>query len=127
MPRLEPTGRVFLTQTAPRLDTSDAARFGTPVPLFDRSMYPDDADERLVALKRSCWAKMHDFDYRKDKVALVGDPAVIAAVMQFAMAMAGFNPITVLKFDKSQQAYYPIVLDMYTSNMGDTDVKQVQA
>lgn len=112
-------GRVLITMDDGRKDLSDLRRYGVPEVLFRSSLYPDDADERLPHVVTAARKALHDFDWKTDSIALVGDPLLIAAIM--AVASERLTTVPVLKFDSQERQYYRVLIDLRQPHLEPRD------
>lgn len=103
--------RVFVLQDNGSRDFSKARRFGSLVPVLQRDVFPDDAQERSLVMKRIIVAKILDFNQVEDHFLLTGDPV---ALLMLGLVLrnyfrGGFN---VLKWDRENNDYYPVHLEI---------------
>jgi hypothetical protein len=108
-----PTHKVFVTQIDPKnpYDMSSLGDVGEVVPLFGRSLYPDEADERSAAMLRIARAKLSGFNPDTDYLALSGDPvsvAVAVAVLSGRVRDLGKDKFVSLKWDRVNRGYYEV-------------------
>lgn len=84
--------------------------WGTLVTIFKSHIYPDEADNmRPFVLEAR--DKLKDFRETQDKLVLAGDPALhVLSIM--TLISLDVRRITVLKWDKHLQAYYPITMEV---------------
>ena len=107
------TPRVFVTQLDPNAhyDMSSLSDFGEVVPLFGRSIYPDEANERSCVMVRIARSKLADFDPSVDYLALSGDPVSVAMA---SSVLAGYvreknsDKFVALKWDRLNNGYYEV-------------------
>lgn len=104
-------GRVFIVHNAQRFDVSDTHRFGRPVVLFTKDVYPDTSDAvgmiHIMAYVRDA---LKDFDPDRDSLCLIGSP-VYTAVCVFVLAQQGVRRVRLLRFDRRASSYYPIDIE----------------
>lgn len=91
-------------------DLSQALRFGDPVIIFKHSFYPDTAGERQGRVLKHALRVLSKFDEGNDSILIVGDLALVAITMAAAV-MLGFTKIRLLKYDRRERDYYPILVD----------------
>lgn len=101
------SSRVFFTQNDGRHDLSDANRFGSPVFIFSKDIYPDDAKDRMPEVMQRAYNTLHDFNPAQDFLCLVGSP-VYVAICSYILGDAGKHPVRLLRFDRLEGRYYPI-------------------
>lgn len=94
--------RVFQTQTNPRLDTTDALRFGEIRIVVDRLGEPSVAPR---SLKHDVQRKLADFG-PDDYLLPIGSPAVIAIVGAVAQRRAN-GTVNMLLWDRQNRRYEP--------------------
>lgn len=104
-------GRVFVTLKDSRQDQSDLLRYGTPVALSNRTVYPDEADERAPRIMADMLHLMSDFKPSEDYIALVGDPLLVAMAIAAVFRYPYREYARVLKWDSHERAYYAVILD----------------
>jgi hypothetical protein len=98
--------RVFIVQDSGRLNFTPASRFGELIPLVGRDVYPDDADERVHAIRIIMKSKLAEFNPAKDFLLLTGDPvAIVMAVLTLAVQTL---TIRCLKWDNEHKGYFPV-------------------
>ena len=98
---------VFLVQENPYINVLGAAEYGDIVVLFDSGQQIMFSPQPAIRkLKR----KLKDFD-DGDYLLMMGDPAAmgIACCIAAEMNMGRFN---ILKWDKKQQRYYPVGINL---------------
>lgn len=99
--------RVFVIQDDHRRDFSKAATFGKLVPLIERDVFPDDADERVVTIRGIMKHILRDFNPLRDYLLLTGDPVAIVVATLLLSSMGVFE-FRVLKWDKEHGGYFPV-------------------
>jgi len=98
---------VFLVQENPYINVLGAAEYGDIVVLFDSGQQIMFSPQPAIRkLKR----KLKDFD-DGDYLLMMGDPAAmgIACCIAAEMNRGRFN---ILKWDKKQQRYYPVTINL---------------
>ena len=98
---------VFLVQENPYINVLGAAEYGEIVVLFDSGQQIMFSPQPAIRkLKR----KLKDFD-DGDYLLMMGDPAAmgIACCIAAEMIRGRFN---ILKWDKKQQRYYPVTINL---------------
>ena len=100
--------KVFIIQDDGSRDFSDARRFGQLVPLVERDIFADDAEERSAKVAAIIDAKLRDFLPKFDYILLTGDPAAIISVGLWLGYAYGGQAVRVLKWDKENHGYYAI-------------------
>ncbi len=98
---------VFLVQENPYINVLGAAEYGEIVVLFDSGQQIMFSPQPAIRkLKR----KLKDFD-DGDYLLMMGDPAAmgIACCIAAEMNRGRFN---ILKWDKKQQRYYPVTINL---------------
>lgn len=94
---------IVATRQIDKFNLDDLRRFGEVVRLDVDGVYPDNADEVIPHLK----AKLDDLrPTQYDYVALVGDPAHMAAVAAYYAAK--LLPVRLLRYDKKFGHYYVV-------------------
>lgn len=101
--------RVFVIQDSHKRDFSDARRYGELVPLIERDVFPDDADERVETIRKIMLSKLADFNHY-DSLLLTGDPlAIVIASLTVSLNSNGF---WVLKWDRENKRYYRVWVEV---------------
>jgi len=109
---------VYVTQENPRLNYSDAERFGTIKFLSVYDYSPNGNSKRNEKLLEGLHRDLRGFDPMRDHVLLTGDPVVIAIVFQIVagQVLEGMCPdhgdISLLKWDGQNRKYNQIVIDL---------------
>lgn len=105
---------VYVTQRGKELDYSDLKRFGQPVFLTQRSIYPDETDVYVPVVMRAVADGMKNYLPALDYIALAADPAIIAIVVMNAIRSIGYRAgvIRLLKWDGAERSYYPIEVSL---------------
>lgn len=100
--------RVVVLSTSSRFDTRDAERYGTAVPLLERTVSPFAVDD----IRDSVVAAMHEmrFDPEVDYFVLTGPTAVLA--IAFGAAIATYRKLRVLLFDAAASAYVLRIMEV---------------
>ncbi len=101
--------RVFVTHDDGRFDLADTRRFGSPVHVFDRELYPDNANEKVPGAMRRAYQVLDDFHPDDDFLCLVGSP-VYTAICAYVLGDLAKNPVRMLRFDRLEGGYYEIAL-----------------
>jgi hypothetical protein len=102
------TARVFVSQDDGRFDLSDARRYGEVVTIFRKDLYADDAADEMPGVMQRAYDALADFK-SDDYLCLVGSP-VYTAVCSYVLGDKGITPVRLLRFDRVEQAYYPIAI-----------------
>ena len=106
---------VYITQDDGRLDLSPLNRYGEQNALFGRSIYPDDAEERVPVMYGIARNKLSKFNPDKDYLALAGDPVsvtVAVSVLTRHLEHTGYTSFKVLKWDGIAKGYYEIEIPL---------------
>lgn len=87
-----------------------AKQYGELVPLMQRDAFPDNADERIGQMREIMKAILGNFNPAKDYVLLTGDPLAIAmCILTLSLSVL---TIPCLKWDRDEQAYYPVTISV---------------
>jgi hypothetical protein len=101
--------RVFVIHDDGKRDLSDLKRFGEPVTIFTRDLYPDDVDDQISNARAHAITALAGFNPRGDFLCLLGSPLYIAlCCLVLGSRQAG--SVQVLRFDRREQAYYAVQL-----------------
>ena len=99
---------MFVVQDNGRYSFRKAERFGELVPLIERDVFPDDAQERVLVIRNIMKTKLQNFNPAKDFLLLTGDPVAISiAVLVLSCFTLNFS---CLKYDREGRDYYPVEL-----------------
>jgi hypothetical protein len=86
-----------------KYDLSPAEKFGDLVFLLrPGNIFRDRLDDAINQIE----SRMVDFNASEDHILAVGDPIAIAAAVMVASKISG-GDVTVLKFDRQENAYQP--------------------
>ena len=100
--------RVFVIQDDGRRDFSKAKKFGELVPMIERDVFPDDAEERQEVVYKIIRRKLDDFMPLYDSVLLTGDPVALVTVGMELQRRFPDERIRILKYDRENRDYYDI-------------------
>lgn len=102
---------VYVPQFDGKLDISDAARFGEVRVLFNRDLYPDDAEDRMPRVVEHVRRQLGEFDPEIDYLCLVGSPIYQAVCFRvLGEVLPAGQPIRALRFDRIERAYYDLTI-----------------
>jgi hypothetical protein len=102
--------KVYIPMKSDRYDFSSAQTYGTLVPVFTKSVYPDTVSERLMSTLRALRASMSKYDPEVDYLLLSGDH-FLCSLMVAVLPVTGKMHMKILKFDGRSKVYFPINLD----------------
>lgn len=100
---------VYVVQDDGRHKLGDARRYGELSVIFRDDIYPDDVDEQMPVIMVRAYEALHNFSPLNDYLALVGAPAY-AAICSYVLGDMGVKPVRLLRFDRHEHAYYPVVI-----------------
>lgn len=101
--------KVYVPQDDGRHDLDNARRFGTIVAIWNKDLYPDNANEQIPEIMRRAYDVLHDFNPQYDFLCLVGSP-VYTAICSYVLGDSAKQPLRLLRFDRLERAYYEIKL-----------------
>lgn len=106
---------VYVTQNDGRLDLNPLNKYGGQCALFGRSIYPDDAEERIKVMYEIAHNRLAKFNPDQDYLALAGDPVSVAmavSVLTRLLENTGHDGFRVLKWDGIAKGYYEIKIPL---------------
>jgi hypothetical protein len=102
--------QVWVPHSDGRLDISDACRFGTPIVISRRDVFPDNGDVRMPALLEEAHSYLQHYDPEQDYLCLIGSP-VHLAVCSYVLGSLGMSPVRLLRYDRQEKCYYPLLIE----------------
>ena len=104
------SGKVFIVQNDGRFDLSAARQYGEQVVIFgNKDLYPDNANEQAPEALQRAYACLATFAPATDFLCLVGSPLYVA-ICSYVLGDLGHAPVSLLRFDRIEGAYYPVKL-----------------
>lgn len=100
--------QVFIIQDDGNRDFSKAEKFGRLIPMIERDVFPDDADERVEAIHGIIRAKLNNFNPLYDFVLLTGDPVALVVVGMELQRRFPDEVVRLLKYDRENRGYYQV-------------------
>ena len=102
---------VYVCQDDGRRPLAPLDEYGETVTLFGRSLYPDDAEDRIGVMRNIAVTKLSRFNPNLDYLLCNGDPVGIALAASILartplVQLHGF--IRALKYDKMHRGYYMV-------------------
>lgn len=101
--------RVFIAQNDGRFDLSDVRRYGDPCVIFNRDLFPDNANEKAPEALKRAYDMLGTFAAESDFLCLVGSP-LYTAICSYVLGDLGKAPVNLLRFDRLESAYYLVRL-----------------
>ncbi len=111
--------KVWITQRT-KHDYAPALRFGEPVVLFGRGVFPDELAQRVPAMTEILQRRLMEFSPLTDYILPDGDYFCLAHVVAWLVEQR-FSPLRFLKWDREHQSYYPISLTDRELEYGQTE------
>lgn len=109
---------IYAVQINGRHDLGSAMHYASEIrSIFQRGVFPDNAEERIVAMRRAVARKLETFNPDKDYILLGGCPAAIALVAGHVIRYHGRG--TFLKWDNDNRGYYPVTIDLIGESNGN--------
>ncbi len=104
-----PLVRVWLTHASQRIDINKLRAICANIEVvFDKSVFPDNVDQRVPFMERIAADMAKEFNPTRDGLVMGGDPAAMAICVR---AVSMVHPtFRILKFDSHHGSYYTITL-----------------